>query len=384
MSKPQSKEEKNPFAAFAANNILGKVSPIEVITDGAIVEDEENVIKDEEFNFDQELEKEQKTKTKVKEDVLGDIPDEVKQELESGQIKDKTQEEEQNDDFSYKPLIEKWSEKGLIDFDEEEFKDEDFSQDEILDKLQERTLNKRFEKKLEQYPEKLRKAVEWVENGGDIDQFYDYYYNNIRYADIEMTSEDSELQKAILKDYLRSQGEEDETRLNNKIEKYELSGILEDEAEDALNKLRKSEKVAEEQKELTQKAKAEENKNRQLKEWNDLKKAVLETEEIAGFKITPKVREELWNHMTKPVDKSGKTKLQINNETKGLQAKLVYAYLDMLNFDVTKLEKQVKTKVTSDLRAKLGKYSDRKTGMGSLSKTEINEDNPFEGFKRSI
>jgi hypothetical protein len=364
MSKPKEVKEKDPFEAFTLFDLSNKTKESTEKVEEVV--EEPNNLK----GFG-ELEEE--------------IPTEEVKEQEPKKEVTETQEvtNESNDDFSYKPLIERWAEKGLAEFDEEEFKDEDFSQDEVLDKIQERTLNKRFEKKLETYPEKLKKAIEWVENGGDIEQFYDYYYNNARYADIEMSAEDTELQKAILTDYLRNQGETDEDRIKTKVEKYELSGILQDEASDALDKLKKLEAKQEEEQTKSQKAKAEEERLKQIEEMNTLKKTVMEAEDIAGFKITPKIKEQLWNHITKPVDKSGKTKLQINNETKGMKAKLLYAYLDMLDFDVTKLEKQVKSKVTSDLRSKLGKYTDSKTSMNGIGKTEVNEDNPFEGFKRS-
>jgi uncharacterized membrane protein len=85
--------------------------------------------------------------------------------------------------------------------------------------------------------------------------------------------------------------------------------------------------------------------------------------------------------MTKPVDKkTGKSQLAINNET-NQDAQFLYAYLDMLKWDISKLEKQVKTKVTSDLNKKLQNYTDSRDKLKS-GKTKADEENTsFAGFK---
>ena len=289
--------------------------------------------------------------------------------------------EADDEDFSYKPIIDHLIKRGVLDVEDEELKDEDFSDDSIIEKVTVKTVERKIQKKLEQYPEKLKKAIEWVDNGGDIDQFYNYYYNNIRYSDISLSADDAEMQKAILSDYLSTQGH-DEDVVKNKIEKYELSGILEDEADTALKQLQKIEAKQEKEREETQKTQKEQKRIKELEEWNNLKKAVLEAEEIAGFTVTPKVREKLWEHMTKVVDKaSGKTKLQLNNETKGLNAKLLYAYLDMVDFDISKLEKQVKSKVTSDLRKNLGKFSDGRAKPNGSRSHVVESTNDLSAFR---
>lgn len=287
-------------------------------------------------------------------------------------------------EFSYKVLIDYLTEKGIIDVEEEDLKDVDFTQDEVIEKVIGKTAQRLSDKRVESYSEELKKAIEWEENGGDINQFYDYFYNKVKYSDLKFETDDTELQKAVLKDYLRSQGEEDEARINTRIEKYELGGILEDEATIALERLQKLESQSEAEVINKQKETAEKNRLKQIEDWNSLKKAILETEEIQGFKVTPKQREQLLNHITKPVTKDGKTQLQLNNEKNGQKAQLLYAYLDMMDYDVSKLEKQVKNKVTSELRKNLSKFSDtRSKSNSSAGRADVTtEDNPFEGFKR--
>ena len=287
-----------------------------------------------------------------------------------------------NDDFSYKPLVSHLSDKGILDYDEEKYKDKDFSNDDTLEEVVRDTIESNYTKRKESFSDDLKKAIEWEENGGDINQFYDYFYNKVKYADLKFEGDDTELQKAVLKDYLRSQGEKDETRIDTRIERYELGGILEDEAIVALERLQEVETRHESETMSKQKRDTENRRLKEAEDWNALKKNILDTEEIQGFKVTPKQREQLLTHITKAVTKDGKTQLQLNNEKNGQKAQLLYAYLDMVNYDLSKLEKQVKNKVTSDLRKNLGKFTDSRKGHTSGRADVTHEDNLFEGFKR--
>ena len=75
----------------------------------------------------------------------------------------------------------------------------------------------------------------------------------------------------------------------------------------------------------------------------------------------------------------------INNE-KNKDAQFLYAYLDVMNWDLSKLEKSVKTKVTSELRKNLNKFTDTRTKMSKQGKTEYqeNEEPTFEAFRSLI
>jgi len=373
----KSKEEKitdeNPFAGFGVMDLSNTMKT-----------PEDKVILDEE-----------KPNMAAMEAVLE--AEKAKKELKSSaSVEDEDEEEEEvlekekvinnpnkgNDDFSYKPLVSHLSDKGILDYDEDKYKDKDFSDDDTLEEVVRDTIESNYNKRKESFSDDLKKAIEWEENGGDINQFYDYFYNKIKYADLKFEGDDTELQKAVLKDYLRSQGEKDEARIDTRIERYELGGILEDEAIVALERLQEVEARHESETMSKQKRDTENRRLREAEDWNALKKNILDTEEIQGFKVTPKQREQLLNHITKAVTKDGKTQLQLNNEKNGQKAQLLYAYLDMVNYDLSKLEKQVKNKVTSDLRKNLGKFTDSRKGHTSGRADVTHEDNLFEGFKR--
>lgn len=88
--------------------------------------------------------------------------------------------------------------------------------------------------------------------------------------------------------------------------------------------------------------------------------------------------------MTKP-DKTGKTGLQKSYE-ENKDAQFMYAYLAMMNWDIDKLKKGVKTEVTSDIRKKLARYTDDRTklkGTTEYNREEVEEktQGDFSGFK---
>lgn len=375
----KSKEEKvtdeNPFAGFGVMDLSNTMKTPE---DKVILDEEKPDMAAMEAVLEAEkAKKEFKSSASVEDEEENEEEEEV---LEKEKVVNKPN--TGNDDFSYKPLVSHLSDKGILDYDEEKYKDKDFSNDDTLEEVVRDTIESNYNKRKESFSDDLKKAIEWEENGGDINQFYDYFYNKVKYADLKFAADDTELQKAVLKDYLRSQGEKDEARIDTRIERYELGGILEDEAIVALERLQEVEARYESETMSKQKKDTENRRLRETEDWNALKKNILDTEEIQGFKVTPKQREQLLNHITKAVTKDGKTQLQLNNEKNGQKAQLLYAYLDMVNYDLSKLEKQVKNKVTSDLRKNLGKFTDSRKGHTSGRADVTHEDNLFEGFKR--
>lgn len=106
------------------------------------------------------------------------------------------------------------------------------------------TVEKEVERYKQSLPEDVHKLVEFVEAGGDPKQFMDLYYNQSSWADFRL--EDESDSKVVLKEYLKAQGE-DEDEINETLDTYEISGILEKKAKAALTKLQNAEKSYQEQ-----------------------------------------------------------------------------------------------------------------------------------------
>ncbi len=96
------------------------------------------------------------------------------------------------------------------------------------------------------------------------------------------------------------------------------------------------------------------------------------------------MKDNLWNFIMVP-DKAGKTGLQKHNETNE-NAQFLYAYLAMNEWDLSKLERQVKTKVNSDLASKLSNFKDGRSKLKSGQSDSFGDQrkNNFSAFKQAL
>ena len=111
---------------------------------------------------------------------------------------------------------------------------------------------------------------------------------------------------------------------------------------------------------------------------------LFEKEEISGFKFNSKTKQDLWDYMTKVVDKkTGATAYQKDSIDKGPEARYIFAYLMKNNWDASKLEKNLKNKVVSEVKKKLSNYSDGRSKIKSgTTREEKEQTNSFAGFRK--
>jgi|WetSurMetagenome_2_1015567.scaffolds.fasta_scaffold00277_30 hypothetical protein len=87
--------------------------------------------------------------------------------------------------------------------------------------------------------EQVKNLDDYIKNGGKFEDYYNQLSKGIDYDNIDMENEDN--QKTIIKEYLKKEGYSD-TQINKKINRFEETGLLEDEANDALEILDKKTK----------------------------------------------------------------------------------------------------------------------------------------------
>jgi len=245
------------------------------------------------------------------------------------------------------------------------------------------TIQKGIEEYKSSKPEEVQKFIEYVDNGGNPRDFHRLYYEEASWKDADLENE--EHQEAVMQAIYEKAGM-DSDDIKNQLTTLKDLGTLPTLAKKMHPKL-----VAEEDKSkesLIQAQKEFQKKQTELanKQWNDFKEDLYKKEEVQGFKLTPKVKDDLWNFMTKVDKKTGKTPLQVHNDT-NTNAQVLYAYLAMNNWDIKKLEQQVKTKVTSELTKKLKNITDSrekfaKGGSENLGSNRPN--NSFSGFKTAL
>ena len=165
------------------------------------------------------------------------------------------------------------------------------------------------------------------------------------------------------------------------IDEWEVNGSLEKRAKPALTKLQKNENMQKAELLKQQEAYANQQRKAQEEYWENFKNNIQKKDELKGFKLTPKVKDNLWEFLTVTDKKTGKTGYEkaIEEDT---DSSLLFAYLAMNKFDIAKLEKQVETKVSKKYTGMLKNYSTSTKEKISTGKSiDYTDDDPFKGFR---
>ncbi len=173
--------------------------------------------------------------------------------------------------------------------------------------------------------DRIAQLDQYVKNGGKFEDFYQRESQRISYGTMDMDDEIN--QKAVVRDYLRISGYDEES-INSKIEKYENAGLLEDEARDYAEQLQR---IEEQQiKQLQQ----QQERDRQLQEQQavefakNLNDSITHLDNIRGIKIPKEDRVALYNYVTK-VDADGLTQYQKDFQSNFVNNLIESAYFTM-------------------------------------------------------
>lgn len=153
---------------------------------------------------------------------------------------------------------------------------------------------------------RIAQLDEYVKNGGKFEDFYHRQQESVSYDNMDM--EDESNQKAAIRDYLKYQGYTDE-QINRKIERYEDGDLLEEEAEDAVTRLKQINQmqIAEQQKQQQLLMQQQEQQAAQF--MKDLSTTVGSLTSIRGVNIPKQDRKALFDYITK-TDENGLTRYQ--------------------------------------------------------------------------
>lgn len=384
--KKQPKEPESPFAGFVVSSggIVPTVSDdtIEddvVAGDPDLIEDEIVVDEDAIKRGDEALKKvieAQEKANKRKKEPSTKTPTEDDAEVEE-EIEDSLEGPETSE-TGFKATLSALADKGILSFDEDNVDD---SEDGFYKAIEE-TVNNRLKKKVEGYGEEAVKFLDFLEAGGNPKQYIDTVYNNVSLEDYDINSEAN--QKALLRHSLEMEDYTAE-EAEDMITEWADNGTLEKRSKTALVRLQKLEKLQQAEMVEAQKQRDIESRNARKKYWDDFKSDLDKREDIKGFKVTPKVKEDLWKFMTAVDKKTGKTDYE-KAIAENKDSALVFAYLAMKNFDISKLEKQVTTKVSSGVASLIKNYGKSSKDRISSGRTDVQPEgeNHFAGFKKMI
>lgn len=381
----------NPFGAFKI--LKGEFAPPsdeDDIQDGeeGILKEEPNDLTETSETEEDRLKKADKALEKIAERTAKKAKGET---IQSSQFKESNFEDDSDDSddsdneageneetSAFKEFTKNLYQKGVLDFDDS---DEDFEEsEEGIEKLVNKTVGNRITKWVNDLPADYSKFLEFVQSGGKPKDFLNVYYGNHSWESFDI--EDENKQALAVEESLRLSGE-DEDEIRDMVDEWRDNGTLEKRAKSALVKLQKNEAIQKQEIVEIQKQQAVKQKEAQKQYWDGFKNDLFSRENIKGFKLTPKLKEKLWDHMTAIDRSTGKTAYQ-NSIDNNNEASLLFALQSMLDFDISKLEKQVETKVSNKFGKMLKNYSKTSKEKISGGSTYGNEDgsNPFAAFRK--
>lgn len=221
--------------------------------------------------------------------------------------------------------------------------------------------------------EDVAKLDEFVRNGGDLNDYFTLT-PEIDYENFDTTIESN--QKQIVKMLLAEKGF-NEKQIARKIEKYEDAGILEDEAEDALEAMKEIEETKKEQLLEDQRKRHEQMVARQQKFMDDVVGEINAMKDIRGIKVPEKDKKALLAYIFK-ADANGKTQYQ-KDYSKSVKNLIESAYFTMKGDTLLDTAKKMGTSSA----IKNLKQSLRSTGV-SKGTRRINTNSSNSIFSRAV
>jgi hypothetical protein len=227
----------------------------------------------------------------------------------------------------------------------------------------------------EQFPT-VQKHLDYVLAGGDPDKFFQTYNPSLDYGQIEIDRDDSRTQKGFLTEYLREKGHDDDF-IKDMIEDYEDSGKLYDRALNAQKHLAAGQ--AKEREEIVARQREAQKQQQQQTEefWESVATTIEEGKEFAGIKIPDREKAKFFDYISKPVNKQGQTKRDVDYASAEMDAKLA---LDYLMYKKLQLSDIISTKVKSasaqNLRQKIQSNQERVKNFGKAEKGKIKTFDP--------
>jgi hypothetical protein len=227
-----------------------------------------------------------------------------------------------------------------------------------------------------QFPE-VQQHLDYVLAGGDPKAFFEAFNPQNDFAEFELAQDDRRSQKAILFQYFKAKGHDDEFAQES-INDFEETGKLYDKAlrakkslADSQNEYRKQ--LIEEQKQI----KAQE--QRQVQEfWNKVAETIESENEFAGIRIPDKRKAEFFNYISTPIGPNGETKRDLDYQKAELDTKIAIDYLLFNGFNLKDvIETKARTKSVQSLRDRIVNNEQKAKSAAKYARKsrEFNSDN---------
>ena len=245
--------------------------------------------------------------SEIPDDVLNNKPsdnnDDAKDEQDPEEDEDDNEDEEKIDPTESKQIgvfFDAFAEAANWDVDE---KDKPTSVEELV-KYMEEVVDQNS--KPTYADERIEQLDQYVKNGGKFEDFYQDQQKGLTYESIDL--EDETNQKTAVRDYYKLQGLTDD-QISRKIERYEDADMLEDEATDAVEYLKKYQSERLEEAKAQQEAQKQAYAKQTEEFMSNLNQSVGSLDNIRGISVPKEDRKALLDYITKS-DAEGLTQYQ--------------------------------------------------------------------------
>lgn len=252
------------------------------------------------------------------------------------------------------------TEEGLIEFTKD-----------IAQNIAEDQINELFQ----QFP-LVQKHLDYVMAGGDSEKFFEAYNPSKDYGQVEIEKEDTRTQKTFVAEYFRSKGHDDEF-IKDMLEDYEDSGKLYDKAIVAQKQLAVIQNKEREQIVANQRRQQQEVQAQQEEFWENVAATIDQGKEFAGIRIPEKEKAKFFDYISAPVDKSGRTRRDMDYANSELDVKLAIDYLMYKGMNLQDIiTTKAKTESVKSLRDKIQRNEERVKNYGKVEKTRAKKFDP--------
>lgn len=198
--------------------------------------------------------------------------------------------------------------------------------------------------------ERIQALDAYVKNGGRFEDFYAAQQQELNYDKIDLTDESN--QRTVIRDLLRANGYSDE-QINNKIDRYESADMLEEEAEDALSRLKVIKQQETEMLQRQQEAAVKRQQEETRAFYDTMYKDISGLTNIRGINIPKEDRKQLFDYIFK-TDADGLTQYQ-KDFNKNLTKNLIESAYFTMKADsfITEAKKTGETTAAQKLRQML-------------------------------
>jgi hypothetical protein len=252
------------------------------------------------------------------------------------------------------------TEEGLVEFTKD-----------IAQNIAEDQLNELFQ----QFP-LVQKHLDFVLAGGDSEKFFQAYNPNLDYSQYEIDQNDARTQKAFVSEYFKTKGH-DEEFIKDMLEDYEDSGKLYDKAIVAQKQLATIQSKEREQIVEQQKRERQEQEKQQQEFWENVASTIDQGKEFAGIRIPEKEKAKFFDYISAPVDKSGRTRRDMDYANSELDVKLAIDYLMYKGMNLQDIiTTKAKTESVKSLRDKIQRNEERVKNYGKIEKGKAKKFDP--------